>query len=214
MTESLHNPTNARRTWPLAAAAIVVVVLAAVALSDLRRAPVTPDSAGSGVANAPLAGAPVAAQPAQDDEARRLERARRNAMRNVEARVNPQQPTPLMNAWSDALAGKPTASEPEADNAAQQDAPRIAPRLRHLAARVNLTPEQLDTLATALNDERTQVAALRQQGQDGTLTHEQVRAQIDALRDRTDAQVAPVLDADQRAAFSELRDRDARRSAR
>lgn len=212
MSEPAQNTTRARRVWPLAAtAALIAIVLVAVALSDLRREPAVPVNASAPVASAPLASAPLAsapttAQPALPEDARVPERARGKMMRNAEARVNPQQPTPLMTAWSDAFAGKHTASTSPTDNGASENVPRVAPRLRQMAERVNLTPEQLDTLALALNDERAQIAALRQQRHNGTLTHEQVRAQIDALRDRTDARVGLVLDAAQRAAFIELRD--------
>ena len=88
-------------------------------------------------------------------------------MRNPEARADGQQPTPLTNAWSDAFKGKPSPSVAPAADGAPDEGPHIAPRLRGFAERVKLTPEQLDTLAHALDGERTQIATLRQQRQAG-----------------------------------------------
>jgi hypothetical protein len=212
---STTSTTSRRRTWLLVLAAVVAAIgLAGIALSDLRRAPAAPAKTAASISAAPLADAPhVALQPPSDD-ARVLERARRKAMRNAEVRADGQQPTSVMNAWKDAFAGKPPANTAPRDDHAHADAPHVAPRLRRLAERVNLTPEQLDALALALGDERTQIATLREQRQEGTLTHEQTRAQIDALRERTDAKVAHVLDAEQLAAFSEMRDHGNGESAR
>jgi hypothetical protein len=204
---STTSTTSTRRTWPLVLGAVVVAVgLAGISLSDLRRAPAAPIEAAPSVSAAPLAGAPHVVPEPPSDDARMLERARRKAMRKDEARADGQQPTSMMNAWKDAFAGKPPASTAPRDEHAQADGPQVTPRLRRLAERVNLTPEQLDALALALSDERTQIATLREQRQAGTLTHDQTRAQIDLLRERTNAKVAHVLDAEQLAAFSELRD--------
>lgn len=211
MTEPGTQTTRTRRSWLAAAVAIVAIGLAGVALSDLRRAPVEPAASTS---SAPLAGAPQAALPSPHDDAPALENARRKEMRNPEPRGEGQQPTPLTNAWSDAFKGKPSPSIAPAANGARDEAPPIAPRLRGFAERVKLTPEQLDTLAHALDGERTQIATLRQQRQAGTLTHAQARAQIDTLRERTDAQVAHVLDREQLAAFSEMRDHGKREDGR
>jgi Spy/CpxP family protein refolding chaperone len=138
-------------------------------------------------------------------------------MRNAEARAAAEQSTPRMNAWRDAFAGKRnnaaspvTVAQPEfGKGGGAGEGARVGPRLQHLAERANLTPAQVDTLAAALHDERAQIAVLRQQRQDGTLTHEQARAQIDAIRSQTDSQLENVLNAEQQAAFSEMRQRRA-----
>jgi Spy/CpxP family protein refolding chaperone len=137
-------------------------------------------------------------------------------MRNAGARAGAAQSTPLMNAWSEAFAGKRNAAaapgalaQPAFGKGGAGEGARVGPRLQHLAERANLTPAQVDTLAAALQQERAQIAVLRQQRRDGTLTHEQARAQIDAIRSQTDGQLKNVLNAEQQAAFTEMRQRRA-----
>jgi hypothetical protein len=220
---STSNDTSTRRLWLAAAALTVVAIgLAAVALSDMRRAvPAGAGSASTRAAGAPIASATAHAEPqapVQDPHA--LERARRKAMRNADARAATAQATPRMNAWSDAFAGKRdtvappvTVAQPAFGKGGAGEGAHVGPRLQHLAERANLTPTQVDTLAAALQDERAQVAVLRQQRQDGTLTREQARAQIDAIRSQTDSQLQHVLNAEQQAAFSEMRERRAQARA-